>query len=381
MIRLLKPTALLLASSIAVAAQASPTNRIVTGSERGTYIQIGHDLARMVAQPAGIALEAVPSKGSTENVRRLRNEAGVRLALVQSDVIQAYLDEAQNGNAEALQTIRPLRAVLPLYDEEIYFVARADSPLNALHEIADKRINVGPIGSGTALTATTLYRKMFNTPIAERNLSHLSNEDALLKLVEGGLDVVAIVAGQPTRLFTDMKPEARQYIKLLRFDPRAPGSAAATETYSPSAIRAASYPNWLTEDIPALTTKAMLVTYDYHNPGLQDTLARFSRSLCANFDKLQANGHLKWQEVRLDLQPLGKNWSYYAPVERELAACKAQRHRAARGDNAATTAATPSSCPQARSVLGLCRPGKGDAPAPARRIELMGQEPTRVPVR
>jgi uncharacterized protein len=348
-------------------------NRIVTGSERGTYIQIGDDLARMVAQPAGIALEVVPSKGSTENVRRLRNEGGVRLALVQSDVIQAFLDEAGNGNVEAMKTIKPLRAVMPLYDEEIYFVVRADSPLGAVHEIADKRINVGPIGSGTALTATTLYRKMFGTAINERNVSHLSNEEALIKLTnEASIDVVVIVAGQPTRLFSDMKPEARQYIKLLRFDARAPASAAVTDTYSPSAIRASSYPSWLNEDIAALTTKAMLVTYDFHNPGLQDLLVRFSRSLCSNFDKLQAKGHPKWQEVRLDLQPLGKNWSYYAPAERELMACKVNRLRAVRGEEPGV------SCPQARSVLGLCKP---TAAPSTRRVELLGQEPARAQAR
>jgi uncharacterized protein len=358
---LLAPLAALFVATQATAA----ANRIVTGSERGTYIQIGHDLARLVAQPAGIGLEAVPSKGSTENVRRLRNEANVKLALVQSDVIQAYLDEAGNGNAEAGKTIRPLRAVLPLYDEEIHFVVRADSPINAVHEIADKRINVGPIGSGTALTATTLYRKMFNTPIAERNVSHLGNDDALGKLVrDGSLDVVVIIGGQPTPIFSDMKPEARQYIKLLRFDPRAPQSAAASEVYTPSVLRASSYPTWLTEDVPVLTTKAMLVTYDYQNPRQQELLARFSRSLCQNFEALQANGHPKWKEVRLDLQPLGRNWRYYAPAERELVACNATRLRAARS---ATQPASPS-CSQAHNVLGLCQ---GRAPA-ARRVELMG---------
>jgi uncharacterized protein len=359
--RTMKTMALLLALAAALHARAA-ADRIVTGGERGTYVQIGNDLARIVARPAGIALEALPSKGSAENVRRLRNEPGVRLALVQSDVIQAFLDEAANGNADALQAIAPLRAVMPLYDEEIYFVTRADSPLHAVHEIADKRINVGPVGSGTALTATTLYRQMFGAAISERNLSQLSNEDALIKLTtDASIDVVVIVAGQPTPLFADMKPEARQFIKLLRFDAQAPASAAAMDTYTPSAIRAASYPNWLNEDVAALTTKALLVTYDYQNPGTQRMLVRLSRSLCSHFDNLQAEGHPKWRDVRLELPPLGKNWRYYAPAERELTACKVKRHRAARAED--TNAARP----QARSVLGLC-----GAPAP-----LSGRVPAR----
>jgi len=86
-----------------------------------------------------------------------------------------------------------------------------------VHEIKDARINTGPIGSGTALTATTLYRLMFNAPLPEAKATLLSNEDALLKLItDKSVDVVAIVAGQPAKLFTDMKPEVRQFIKMLR---------------------------------------------------------------------------------------------------------------------------------------------------------------------
>jgi TRAP-type uncharacterized transport system substrate-binding protein len=63
--------------------------KIVTASERGTYIQIGRDLQKWIAEPAGIGLAVLPSKGSAENVHRLRYEEGVKFALVQSDVYQA----------------------------------------------------------------------------------------------------------------------------------------------------------------------------------------------------------------------------------------------------------------------------------------------------
>ena len=75
--------------------------KIVTASERGTYIQIGRDLAKFVAPDADIELEVLPSAGSAENVQRLRYEPGVKFALVQSDVYQAFLDQADSGNAEA----------------------------------------------------------------------------------------------------------------------------------------------------------------------------------------------------------------------------------------------------------------------------------------
>jgi TRAP transporter TAXI family solute receptor len=327
--------------------------KIVTASERGTYIQIGRDLAKWVGQPAKINLEALPSNGSAENVQRLRFEPGVKLALVQSDVYQAFVDQAAAGNATAGKLISPLRVVLPLYDEEIYFVTRADSPLTYIHELKDKKINVGPVGSGTALSATTLYRLMFSTPLPETNASYLSNEEALRKLIDDKtLDVVVIVAGQPAKLFSEMTPEARQYIKLLRRDDTAPETERAETTYFPATIHGKSYPSWMAEDVPTLSVRAFLVTYNYDTQATQNNLKRFAESLCANFDNLQSQGHPKWKEVQLKTPPLGKGWKYYAPVEKTLQSCVTQRDRPAQ---AAVPAPVTKSCSQQEKVLGLCR--------------------------
>jgi uncharacterized protein len=335
-------------------AEPPPSARIVTGSERGTYVQIGRDLALRVAEPAGITLEVLPSKGSSENIQRLRTEPGVRLALVQSDVYQAFHDQAQAGNAEAMRLIKPLKVVLPLYDEEIYFVTRADSPLNFLHEIKDKKINVGPIGSGTALSATTVYRLMFGAAMPEKNMTFLSNEDALLKLAtDASIDVAIVVAGQPAKLFADLKPESRQYIKLLGLNEQASESQNALATYFPATVRASSYPTWLAADVPTLTTKALLVTYDYRFGATQEMLTQFARSMCRHFGNLQTDGHAKWQEVKLALPPLGKGWSYYAPTERELLRCKPSVSEMA---VSAAGGARPAACAQEKQVLGLCKP-------------------------
>lgn len=344
-----------MAASTAHAQSTASGDTVVTGSERGTYLQIGRDLSRLVAGPAGLQLGVLPSKGSAENVRRLRTEPGVRLALVQSDVVQAFMDEAEAGNAEAADLVKPLRVILPLYNEEIYFITRADSPLTHVHEIKDKRINVGPVGSGTALSATTLYRQMFGAAISARNASFLSNEDALLKLAtDRSIDVAVIVAGQPAKLFADMTPQARQYIKLLKLDPQAPESQAVTATYTASAIRAASYPHWLQQDVPTLTTRALLVTYNFQTPAAREMLTRFADSLCSNFAQLRAEGHAKWQEVQLSQPPLGKGWSYYGPTVRTLATCNTALGKTP--VRAAAAAMAAPACPQSRQVLGLCRP-------------------------
>ena len=325
--------------------------KIVTASERGTYIKIGRDLAQFVAPLADINLDAVPSAGSAENVRRLRYEPGVKLALVQSDVYQSYIDIAAGGNATARTLIRPLRVIMPLYNEEIYFIVRADSERNFIHEIKNAKINAGEAGSGTALTSATLYRLMFGEPMPDASASYLANEEALAKLVtDKTIDVVAVVAGQPAKLLVDMKPESRQLIKLLKFDPNHPSSEAALKTYFPANVRASNYPNLLTTDLPGLAVKAFLVTYDFQLKDTETRLRHMARSLCQNFSTLQEKGHPKWREVELALPDLGRGWFYYAPTAREIDACIAGQSKL----GTMVKARPAKQCSQQERILGLC---------------------------
>ena len=92
------------------------------------------------------------------------------------------------------------------------------------------------------------------------------------------------------------------------------------------------------------------MTYDYGRSDTVRTLTRFARSLCQNFATLQAKGHPKWREVQLALPELKAGWSYYPPVQKELASC------IARGPvRAGSPPRSPTKpCSQQERVLGLC---------------------------
>ena len=304
------------------AAVAAADYKIVTANEKGTYFAIGADLAKFVAPDATINLDVLPTAGSAANIKHLRYDLGVKFAIVQADVYQAFLDRAAAGNKEASIIIRPLRVILPLYNTEIHYIVRADSPLNYIHDIKDAKINGGVVGSGAALITHTLYRMMFNGPIPEENDSFLENQDALVKLIgDKSVDVVVVAAGQPAPLISNMKPEAQKFIKLLKFDPNHPSSKLPLTVYSYSTVLASSYPNILKEDFTTVAVGAFLVTYDYNLEFTVGHLIRFARSLCQNFPTLQAQGHPKWREVNLSLPALGPGWTYYPPTTKELRAC------------------------------------------------------------
>ena len=330
-------------------AVAAAEYKIVTASEKGTYYAIGNDLAKFVAPDSDIKLEVLATSGSAANVKLLRYEPGVKFAVVQADVFQAFIDRAATGNSEAATIIRPLRVILPLYNTEIHYIVRADSELNYLHDLKNAKINGGLVGSGAALITHTLYRMMFGGPMPEANSSFLSNEEALVKLItDKSVDVVVVAAGQPAPLIANMKPEAQKFIKLLKFDPNHPSSKEPLTVYSPAKILAASYPNLLTSDFTTISVGAYLVTYDYNLKDTVDHMARFGRSLCNNFAKLQADGHPKWRDVEMALPTLGPGWTYFPPTTREIRACLTKK-----GKGVLPTKAGKK-CSAEERILGLC---------------------------
>lgn len=312
-------SAALLAAGLALQVLPSPSAaqvRMLTGAELADQ-RMGLELAEWIGAPADVRVEVIPSPSTVSSLSRLGAEPGVSLAVVQSDVYERFLAQAQAGRAGG-----PPRVVLPLPDKEIHFVARADAPFDFLHQIGSARINAGPPDSGTAVTVAAIHRLMFGKPLAPERATFLRHEEALVRLVtDESVDVVAIAAGQPAELLANVKPEARRYVKLLGLDPRHPASRAVLRAYPAATARAQSYPALLARDVPVLAVKMYLVTLDFREHAIETRLIRFGDALCRNFAGLQKKGHPKWREVAPTLAPLPHGWAYYPPTRDELRRC------------------------------------------------------------
>lgn len=326
---------------------AATKMKILTGPENGIQPQIAANIAEFVAPAANISLDIITTAGPVDTLQRLQrlpNSNEISLAFLSSDTAHAYNDAATRGSPEANQLLAPVRLLAPLYNEEIYFVVRSDSSYNSLHDIKNARINVGPLKSGTALTTTALYRLLFDEAIPDDKAVFLSYEEALVKLItDQSVDVVAIVAAAPARLLAEMKPQARRYVKLLKFDPTRPNSNAVLMVYGEATVRATNYPNLLDEDMPGLSLKSYLVAYGIHDGETDTQLARLMRAWCQNLPRMSAEGHPKWREVEI-VRPDGiPGWNHARSAARELAACPT-----------GNAAALPAPCTQQQRVLGLC---------------------------
>jgi TRAP-type uncharacterized transport system substrate-binding protein len=210
---------------------------------------------------------------------------------------------------------------MPLYTEEIYFIVRRDSPLKFIHEIAKARINVGPDASARRLTVGRLYRAMFESAMPSETLTFLPDAEALKKLVDDkSIDVVLIVAAQPTKSLENLPPQISGAIKLLTLDPQNPATRRAIDVFLPVTIRQGNYGAWLHEDTRSLATMAFLVSTGTLDEDATKRLESFARALCRNLAVLRANGHPKWREVRPDFE-VDVGWPYSRVAKAVFQSC------------------------------------------------------------
>ncbi|WP_420347154.1 TAXI family TRAP transporter solute-binding subunit [Pelagibius sp.] len=141
-------------------ASAEEAMTIGTGSRAGVYFQVGRAACRLINETRdahGIACSAEPTAGSIANLEALR-KGEIEFAVAQSD----WQFHAVNGTsrfAEA-EADPDLRAVFSVHGEPFTLVARRDSGIRHLRDLAGKRVNIGNPGSGQRGTMEVVMRAM-----------------------------------------------------------------------------------------------------------------------------------------------------------------------------------------------------------------------------
>lgn len=286
------------AATPALAADPFEKN-IMTGGPKGTYIQIGRDIARTVAT-CGRDLTVVESAGSLENFAGVRNRRNTQFGIVQSDVLE-YLKTYEAGDAELQQAVRGVRIMFPLYNEEVHLLAKKE--IATARDLAGRKVAVGVLDSGTYLTST-LVLDILRVTSAER--LKIATDEGFEKLMAGEIDAVFYVAGAPAKLFdTDRIDPAKFHLLSLN-------EAPLKATYVASTLPARTYP-WQADAVELVAVKAVLMTFDYNIKGNAyqrescRAVADFASLILGGLDDLKANGHPKWKSV--DLTDLPPGWN------------------------------------------------------------------------
>ena len=273
---------------------------MVTGSEAGTYIQFGSEIAE-VAEKNGLEILVKESDGSIDNIKRLASSENAAFGIVQADVL-GFL--ARSKSPPLKDIAERLRLVFPLYGEEVHLFARKD--INSFADLEGKRLVVGAKGSGNWLTAVNLLKL---TDVKPGEVLNLSPSKGVAAVLAGKADAMIYVAGKPVKLFANLErlksdPTYAERLDAVHFVPL--DDPVMFEEYAESSISSADYPWYDGDVVPTIAVKAVLVSFDFSSKKNAyyrqrcEQLAVLGRSIRDNIDYLRANGHAKWREVRLD---------------------------------------------------------------------------------
>jgi hypothetical protein len=324
------------ADAIAVAAPSAPPPNVEAAAAAAAAPPIASSPAP-VAQPAsGFSIHVDASHDTDAAIAReiaaVASRAGLELHVRSGNAPPAGPSVA----IASFDTLRPPagarwiagssdsgRAILmPLYTEEVHVLVRRDSPLRYLHQIDNARIDVGPPGTGSHVTAKRLYVRLFGSELPASRTSELEPQEALRRLVrDRAVDAIVVVQAQPVAWLASLAPEDAALVRLLAVDPKHPASARAIEDSLPMRLRATGY-RWLDNDVQTLATMAFLVA---RRDGLDATapdVTRLLSTLCAGLPELRAGGHRKWREVQPRLYIEG-GWQLWPAARDAIGGCDA----------------------------------------------------------
>jgi TRAP transporter TAXI family solute receptor len=310
---------------------------IVSGSPAGVYARMGNDIRRLFddREKHSLRLAVLIGSGSVNNLDDLRNLPGVALAIVQGDVLEEYA--ADKTQFAALK--QNIRAISRLHTEILHVVTRKDviarKGTDTICALAGSRINVGTLGSGTAITV----RKVFNDILRLNvTLDPASQDEAFDQLASGKVDAVIFVVGRKAPFFAN--PDLSSRFAKDGFDwLAAPPSlfekgcgnplriGRDAYVYEDATLTSADYPQLIAKNksLSSIGVPAILAAYkfdDLNSPRSRAT-GRFIEEFLARagaadgFGKAGGGYDANWCGVDLGLPP--KSWRQHETAVNWLA--------------------------------------------------------------
>lgn len=263
------------ALSFAALAQVKPIG-IASGSQSGTNYPMVNDIVAVCSKP-NMPVNNVVSEGSIDNLFKVYQDPNAQFGIVQVDAL-----EYQKGLDP--QMMSKIKMVFPFFSTEMHLVAKSNSSLNSLHDLAGKRVVEGPQGSGTWVTAQVIKQLtgIKWVPII------LSQQDGMNAVIQGQADAEFIVAGAPVSVIQN----AKQAVKLLNVSHPALDQFGL---YKKAVIPSGFYGTTTTF---TYTIPNAMVTFDFRKER-QAEISSLVSCIVGNIEKLQSqpNFHPKWRSV------------------------------------------------------------------------------------
>jgi len=249
---------------------------MATGPDGGAY-RLFAERYRDILRREKITMELKPTAGSAVNLKLLEDAgSGVEVGLVQAGLVTDDPPAA-------------LRSLGAVYYEPLWLFYRGEDEVDKLGQLAEKRVAVGPEGSGTRMLALQLL-KASGVDGSRAQLLPLGGNEAVTALVDGEVDAAMFVASPdaPAVHALATAPD----VKLANL---VQAEAIARRFPFLTAIRLPRGAIDLAADLPArdvtllATTANLVVTKDFH-PALGYLLLQAATEVHGRAGMLQKHG-------------------------------------------------------------------------------------------
>src|SRR5262249_49022364 len=126
---------------------------VTAGDEAGSETELAADMAELFATTAQLRVVPVPGDSGLQNISRLLRDPHIDAGFVSTDVLAGA--NAQNALPNLAEKLEVVARFCP---QEVHVLARQD--ITDLNDLAHKKVNFGPDGSSSALTASILFKAL-----------------------------------------------------------------------------------------------------------------------------------------------------------------------------------------------------------------------------
>ncbi len=257
---------------------------IVSDEVGSTSLQITSELAAISGD--SVRLVPIAGLGPLQNLNDLFNLKGIDAAIVQTDVLDYARTQAIHSEID-----KKLRFIARLHNREVHLIARSDQ--SNIASLNGRRVNIGPAGSGTAITAAAI----FGAAGLQITATTFDHHEALHLIKTGQIDAMIYVGGKPVPFLQNLDPA--DGLKLLSV----PFMTSLQNHYRPGDFQHRDYRGLLPEGkaIETVTVGTAIVAFNWPRRSKgYERLERFAQALFGNIAELRKKPrHDKWRAVNL----------------------------------------------------------------------------------
>ncbi|WP_132876505.1 TAXI family TRAP transporter solute-binding subunit [Tamaricihabitans halophyticus] len=189
--------------------------RMATGSTGGTYFPLGGEIAQLWTDHIpNVSVSTQASGASVENLRLL-DQGENQLIMATNGTAAGAVEGEDIFATEPLDNPDDIVMLGNIYPEVLQIVASKESGIDSVEDLRGKRVEIGPPGSGTAVTSEHVL-EAHGMSTADITAFDSTFEDAARKLGDGQVDAAMSVLAVPASSITQVA--TNNDVRMVRID-------------------------------------------------------------------------------------------------------------------------------------------------------------------